>query len=89
MEKTMSSPLPGRCSPAGIILLETLRQPTINMPPSPPASKYVIVCIIRGSAWIGVDVCVLTTAVFVSWSGCPFRHLRRSTLCKTTYLPLV
>lgn len=52
----MSSPLPGRCSPAGIILLGTLRQPTINTPPSPPASKYVTVCIC-GIVWVGVDVC--------------------------------
>lgn len=61
-EKTMSSPLPGRCSPAGIILLGTLRQLTINTPPSPPASKYVLMCIC-GNAWVGVVVCVLTTAV--------------------------
>lgn len=34
--------------------------------------------------WVGVDVCVCWPLhFFVSWSGCLFRDLRWSTLCKT------
>lgn len=55
-ERTMNSPLPGRCSPAGIILLGMPRQPTINMPPSPPASKYVLV-LLCARGWVGVFAC--------------------------------